>query len=51
MHPLFKELYIQTDAEDCPAEDRRRRVRRSRQAQSAKVVRPAARHQQRQPRP
>ena len=51
MHPLFKELFIQTDAEDLPVEDRRRRVRRSRQARSAMVVRPAARHRQHQPRP
>jgi hypothetical protein len=50
-HPLFKELFIQTDADDLPAEDRRRRVRRSRQARTAMVVRPAARHGQRQPRP
>ena len=51
MHPLFKELFIQTDAEDLPVEGRRRRVRRSRQARSAMVVRPAARHRQHQPLP
>jgi hypothetical protein len=51
MHPLFKELFIQTDAEDPRAEDRRHRVRRSRQARPAMVVRPAARHRQHQPRP
>jgi hypothetical protein len=52
MHPTFKELFIATDADDLPAEeDRRRRVRRSRQARSAMVIRLAARHRQRQPRP
>jgi hypothetical protein len=51
MHPLFKELFIQTDAEDLPAEHRRRRMRRSRQARSAMLIRPAARHRQHQPRP
>jgi hypothetical protein len=30
MHPMFKELFIETDADDLLAEqDRRRRVRRS----------------------
>jgi hypothetical protein len=52
MHPMFKELFIQTDAEDLPAqEDRRRRVHRSRRARPAMVIRPAARHRQPQPRP
>jgi hypothetical protein len=51
MHPLFKELFIQTDAEDVPVGDRRRRVRRSRQARSTMVVKPAARHRQNQLRP
>jgi hypothetical protein len=51
MHPMFKELFIETDAEDLPAEeDRRRRARRSRRARLAMAIRPAARHQQ-QPRP
>jgi hypothetical protein len=51
MHPMFKELFIETDVDDLPAEeDRRRRVRRSRRARSAMVIRPAARHRQRQPR-
>ena len=36
MHPMFKELFIETDAEDLLAEeDRRRRVRRSRRARPA----------------
>jgi hypothetical protein len=51
MHPMFKELFIETDAEDLPAEqDRRRQGRRSRRARRAMAIRPAARHQQ-QPRP
>jgi hypothetical protein len=41
MHPMFRELFIQTDADDPGAEeDRRRRVHRSRRARSAMVVRP-----------
>jgi hypothetical protein len=47
MHPMFKELFIETDAEDLPAEEnRRRRVRRARRARPAMAIRPAARHQQ-----
>jgi len=49
---MFKELFIQTDADDLVAEeDRRRRVLRSRRARSAIVVRPAARNGQNRPRP
>jgi hypothetical protein len=52
MHPMFKELFIDTDADDLAAEeDRRRRVRRSRRARSAMVVRPAARNMQHRPPP
>jgi hypothetical protein len=52
MHPMFKELFIQADADDLPAEqDRRRRVSRSRRARPAMIIRPAARSGQRQPRP
>jgi hypothetical protein len=41
MHPMFKELFIETDAEDLVAEeDRRRRVLRSQRARSAMIVRP-----------
>jgi hypothetical protein len=48
MHPMFKELFIETDADDLLAEqDRRRRVRRSRRARSALIVRPAGNRQQR----
>ena len=42
MHPMFKELFIQTDADDLEAEeDRQRRVRRSRRARPAMIIRPA----------
>ena len=51
MHALFIELFIETDADDLLAEeDRRRRVRQSRRARSAIVVRPAG-NRQHQPRP
>ena len=44
MHPMFVKLFIETDADDLPPEeDRRRRVRRSRRARPAMAVRPAAR--------
>ena len=40
MHPMFKELFIETDAEDLVAEeDWRRRVRRSQRTRSAMIVR------------
>ena len=52
MHPMFKELFIDTDAEDLVAEENwRRRVRRSQRARSAMVVRPVARNRQRRSRP
>jgi len=42
MHPMFKELFIQTDADDLAAEkDRQRRARRSRPARPAMIIRPA----------
>ena len=42
MHPMFKELFIDTDADDLGAEeDRQRRVRRSRRARPAMIIRPA----------
>lgn len=51
MHPMFKELFLQTDADDLLAEkDRRRRVSRARRARSAMIIRPAARNGQHQPR-
>ena len=44
MHPMFRELFIETEAEDVVAEeDRRRRVRRSQRARSAIMVRPRRR--------
>jgi hypothetical protein len=52
MHPMFKELFIQTDADDQLAEkDRRRRVSRARRARSAMVIRTAPQQRQRRPRP
>jgi hypothetical protein len=52
MHSMFKELFIDTDADELAAEqDRRRRVRRSRRARPAMIVRPAARNRENRPRP
>jgi hypothetical protein len=52
MHPMFKDLFLDTDADELAAEkDRQRRVRRSRRARSAMIVRPAARHRENRPRP
>ena len=52
MHPMFKELYIDTDADDPAAGDgRRRRGRRSRRTRPAMITRPAARHRVNRPRP
>ena len=52
MHPMFKELFLQADADDLLAEEnRRRRASRARQARSAMIIRPAARNGQHQPRP
>ena len=52
MHPMFKELFIDTDADDLAAEqDRQHRVRRSRRARQTLVVRPAAGNRQQRPRP
>jgi hypothetical protein len=43
MHPMFKELFIDADADDPAAGDgRRRRGRRSRRARPAAIIRPAA---------
>ena len=39
MHAMFRELFIETGAEDLAAEDWRRRARRSQRARSATVVR------------
>ena len=44
MHPMFVKLFIDSDADDLPAEEARRRgARRSRRARPAMVARPAAR--------
>ena len=52
MHPMFKELFIQADADDLLAEeDRQRRARRSRRARPALAVRPAAGNRQQRSRP
>jgi hypothetical protein len=52
MHPMFKELFIDTDADDLAAEqDRRCRVRRSRRARPAMIVRPAVGNRANRPRP
>ena len=52
MHPMFKELLIDTDADALAAEDdRRRRGRRSRRARPAMITRPATGHRETRPRP
>ena len=52
MHPIFKELFLDTDANDPAAEDdRRRRSRRSRRARPAMITRPAAANRENRPRP
>ena len=52
MHPMFKELFIQTDADDQLVEEsRRRRASRARRARSAMIIKPAVRSGQRKPRP
>jgi hypothetical protein len=50
MHPMFVKLFIETDADDLlPDEDRRRRARRTRLAQTVMAVRPATRIRQYRP--
>ena len=39
MHPMFIELFIETDADDLAEQDRRRRMRRSRRARPVMVIR------------
>ncbi len=52
MHPMFKELLIETGEDDLQAEeDRQRRVRRSRRTRPALVVRTAAGNRQQRSRP
>jgi hypothetical protein len=48
---MFKELFTDTDTGDLAADqDRRRRVRRSRRARPAIIVRPTGRHRENRPR-
>ena len=52
MHALFKELFIDAEADDLAADnDRRRRARRSRRARPAMIIRPAASKRENRPRP
>jgi len=52
MHPMFVKLFIESDADDLPPEeDRRRHARRSRRARPAMVVRPATRSREHPSRP
>ena len=51
MHPIFKQLFIDADADDLAAEDdRRRRARRPGQTRPAMIIRPAGNRENR-PRP
>jgi hypothetical protein len=52
MHPMFVELFIQTDADDLVAEEeaKRRRARRSRRDRPAVAVKVAAHDRNLQPR-
>jgi hypothetical protein len=43
MHPMFIELFIETDAGDLAEQDRRRRVRRSWRARPVMVIRRSGR--------
>ena len=52
MHPIFKELFLDTDTDDLAADDdRRRRALRSRRARPAMITRPAAANRANRPRP
>jgi len=52
MHPMFVKLFIESDADDLPPEeDRRRRARGSRRVRPPMVVRPATRGREHPPRP
>jgi hypothetical protein len=52
MHPIFKELFLDTDTDDLAAEDdRRRRARRSRRARPAMITRSAAGNRENRPQP
>ena len=52
MHPMFKELFIDADADDLAADnDRRRRMRRSRRARPAMIISPVAGNRENRSRP
>jgi hypothetical protein len=52
MHPMFQQLFIDAGADDLAADnDRPRRVRRSRRARPAMIIRPAAGNRKNRPRP
>jgi hypothetical protein len=52
MHPIFKELFLDTNTDDLAAEDnRQRRARRSRRARPAMITRPTATTRKNQPQP
>ena len=52
MHPMFKELFVDTDADDLAAgDDRRCRRHWSRRARPTMIIRPAARPRENRPRP
>lgn len=52
MHPMFKELFIDADADDLAAQnDRHRRKHRPRRARPATIIRPAARQKENRLRP
>jgi hypothetical protein len=50
VHPMFRALFMETDADDLVADEGRRRARRSRRVRSA-MVRPAAGNRPHRPRP
>jgi hypothetical protein len=49
MHPMFIQLFIETDADDLAADeqDRQRRARRTKRGRSARVLRTVARDRDR----
>ncbi len=53
MHPMFVKLFIETDADDHPADvqDKQRHARQARRSRSARVMRVAARDRDRSRRP
>jgi hypothetical protein len=50
MHPMFRQLYLEADADDLQAEeDRRRAANRARRARSRMAVRTVVRDRDRRP--